>query len=224
VESTREQVLRLVRGHREATVAQLAEALDLSQQAIRRHLDSLRADGLVDVRLERHGVGRPALIFFATERGEEGRSYLQLLSRLMRHMEKLETVEVKGNSGHQVLEAVFAGIAEEVAADHMSEVRGTTLDERVAEATRALEREGIVDGWRKEDGVFQVLNGECPYLRLAEMSEAPCHADQHAIELLVGTPVEQTKRIADGSPVCEYIIRPARNPAIGQSGKQASET
>lgn len=208
MELTRDQVLRLVRGRREVTVAQLAEALDLSQQAVRRHLDSLRADGLVDVRIERHGVGRPALIFFATERGEEGRNYLQLLSRLLRHLEKTETLEVEGNSGRQVLDRVFAGIAQEVAADHFAEVHGATLEERIAEATRALEREGIVDAWRKDGGVFQVVNGECPYLRLAELSEAPCHADQHAIELLVGAHAEQTKRIVDGSPVCEYIIRP----------------
>ena len=223
MESTRDQVLRLVRGRREVTVAQLAEALDLSQQAVRRHLDGLRADGFVDVRLERHGVGRPALIFFATERGEEGRTYLQLLSRLLRHLERLETVEVDGVSGRQVLDRVFAGIAEEVAADHLAEVRGTTLEERIAEASRALEREGIVDAWSKEpDGIFQVINGECPYLRLAEMSEAPCHADLHTIELLVGSPVEQTKRIASGSPLCEYIIRPELEQAIEETGKQAS--
>jgi DeoR family transcriptional regulator, suf operon transcriptional repressor len=222
VESTRDQVLRLVRGRRDVTVAQLAEALDLSQQAVRRHLDSLRADGLVDVRIERHGVGRPALLFFATERGEEGRTYLQLLSRLLRHLDKLETVDVQGASGRQVLESVFAGIAQEVAADHFAEVRGRTLEERVAEASQALEREGIVDGWRKVDDVFEVINGECPYLRLAEMSEAPCHADQHTIELLIGVPVEQTKRIVDGSPVCEYIIRPVAETTIKQSNNQVA--
>jgi predicted ArsR family transcriptional regulator len=204
VESTREQVLRLVRGRRDITVAQIAEALDLSSQAVRRHLDSLRADGLVDVRLERHGVGRPAQLYFATELGEEvsGRSYLQLLSRLVRHLEKADP------ASRQALERVFAGIAEEVAADHLSEVHGARLEERIAQASRALEREGIVDDWRREGDVFQIVNGECPYLRLAAMSDAPCRADQHSIQLLVGAPVEQTKRIVDGSPLCEYIVRP----------------
>ena len=210
METTREQVLRYVRGRRQATVAQLAAALELSQQAVRRHLDGLRADGLIDARFERHGVGRPALLFFATERGEElsGRAYLQLLSRLFRHLGKLDASEVGGASGQQVLDTVFAGIAVEVAADHAGEVRGATLDERVAEATRAREREGIVDGWQKEeDGSFQVINGECPYLRLAEMSDAACRSDRQSIELLVGASVEQTKRIVDGAAVCEYIIR-----------------
>jgi len=210
VESTRDQVFRYVRGRRATTVAQLAEALALSQQAVRRHLDGLRADALVDVRIERHGVGRPALLFFATERGEEmsGRAYLKLLSRIFRHLERLGADQVGGRSGRQVLESVFAGVASEVAADHAGEVRGATLDERVAEASRALEREGIVDGWRKEEGAYQMVNSECPYLRLAEMSDAACRSDRRSIELLIGAPVEQTRRIVDGAPLCEYIIRP----------------
>ncbi|HWC28945.1 MAG TPA: helix-turn-helix domain-containing protein [Dehalococcoidia bacterium] len=209
MESTRDQILRHIRGHREVSVAQLAEALALSSQAVRRHLDGLRADGLIDVRQERHGVGRPALLFFATERGEEmgGRTYLQLLSRMFRHLEKLEAGQVSGASGQQVVEQVFSGIAEEVAADHKAEVRGETLDQRVEEVSRALQREGIVDGWNKEGGAFHLVNGECPYLRLAEMSDAACSADRQSIELLVGADVEQTKRIVDGAPICEYIVR-----------------
>jgi predicted ArsR family transcriptional regulator len=91
----------------------------------------------------------------------------------------------------------------------MAEVSGTTVDQRVAEASRALEREGIVDSWSKQDGEFHVINGECPYLRLAERTPAPCSADLHVLEMLIGVPVEQTKRIADGSSMCEYIVRPA---------------
>jgi len=210
VESTRDQILRHIRGHREVGVAQLAEALGLSAQAVRRHLDGLRADGLIDVRQERHGVGRPAMLFFATERGEElgGRTYLQLLSRMFRHLEKLDGSQVSGATGPQVVDQVFSGIAEEVAADHKSEVRGQTLDQRVEEVSRALRREGIVDGWNKDGDAFHLVNGECPYLRLAEMSEAACNADRHSIELLVGADVEQTRRIVDGAPICEYIVRP----------------
>jgi DeoR family transcriptional regulator, suf operon transcriptional repressor len=210
VESTRDQILRQIRGHREMTVAQLAESLKLSAQAVRRHLDGLRADALIDVRQERHGVGRPSLVFFVTERGEElgGRTYVQLLSRMFRHLEKLDVGKVSGSSGKQVVEQVFSGIAEEVAADHRSEVRGETLDQRVEEASRALNREGIVDGWEKDGESFHLINGDCPYLKLAEMSDAACSADRHSIELLVGAEVEQTRRIVDGAPCCEYIVKP----------------
>jgi predicted ArsR family transcriptional regulator len=190
-------------------VAQLTESLGLSAQAVRHHLDGLRADGLIDVRQERHGVGRPAMLFFATERGEDtgGRTYVQLLSRMFRHLEKLDGTLVSGASGQEVVKQVFSGIAAEVAADHKSEVRGETLDQRVEEVSRALQAEGIVDGWAQDGEAFHLVNGECPYLRLAEMSDAACNADRQSIELLIGADVEQTRRIVDGAPICEYIVR-----------------
>lgn len=205
METTRDQVLRIVRGHKDATVAQIAEALGLTHQAVRRHLDGLRADGLIDARLVRHGVGRPSLVFSATALGEEraGHTYMQLLSRLFRSIEREPEGERK-----QLLEEMFSGIAREVAREHLPEVRGQTLDERVAEVTRALEAEGIADGWTKEGDVFHIHNNECPYLRLAALSDAPCRSDRQSIELLVGTAVEQTRRIVDGARVCEYVIRP----------------
>ncbi len=206
METTREKVLRMVRGHKEATVAKLAETLDVSHQAVRRHLDGLRADGMIDARQVRHGVGRPSLVFFATERGEEasGRTYLQLLGRLFRHFEHVEGDQ----AGSQTLDSVFSGIAAEVAAEHSAEVRGKTLAERVPQVSHALEGEGILDGWHKDGDAFHLLNSECPYLRLAEMSDAPCHSDRRSIELLLGKPVEQTRTIIDGAPVCEYVIQP----------------
>ncbi len=192
------------------SVAQLTESLKLSPQAVRRHLDGLRADALIDVRQVRHGVGRPSLVFFVTERGEEmgGRTYVQLLSRMFRHLEKLDAGKISGATGRQVVDQVFSGIAEEVAADHRAEVRGETLGLRVEEVSRALNQEGIVDGWEKDGDDFHLVNGDCPYLKLAEMSEAACRADRHSIELLVGARVEQTRRIVDGAPCCEYIVRP----------------
>jgi predicted ArsR family transcriptional regulator len=87
-------------------------------------------------------------------------------------------------------------------------VRGETLDRRIEEASRALNQEGIVDGWEKTGDVFHLVNGDCPYLKLAEISDAACSADRHSIELLVGAEVEQTRRIVDGAPCCEYIVRP----------------
>ena len=131
-----------------------------------------------------------------------------MLSRLFRHLEKSEGESAEG---HHVLDEVFAGIAAEVAADHQSEVHGGTLAERVAQVSAALEREGIVDGWEQQGDVFEIHNGECPYLRLAAMSDAPCRSDRQTIELLIGANVEQVKRIVDGATSCEYVVRPAQS-------------
>lgn len=208
MESTREQVLHVLRARGGATVAAVGEALGVGQASVRRHLDHLRVDGLVDVRSERHGVGRPAFVFYATEAAEERTpaGYSRLLSRIYNGLSALDERQVRGRDGAQVLRKVFEGVAEQVAHEHKSDVASGSLEGRVAEASRSLEREGIVDGWAKEGERYRLTNSACPYKLTALTTHGTCELDRKTIELLLGAPVRQVSRIADGRPACEYIV------------------
>jgi predicted ArsR family transcriptional regulator len=208
MESTKEQVLRLLQASGGATVAVVAEASGVSQASVRRHLDHLRVDGLVDVRMERHGVGRPAFVYYPTEEAEERTpaAYSRLLSRLYQGLLSLDEPQVGGRDGAQVLRSVFEGVAEQVAREHEPEVAADSLEGRVAETGRALRREGIVDAWAKEEDGYRLTNSACPYRQAALGSEGPCELDRRAIELLIAAPVRQISRIVDGHPACEYIV------------------
>jgi len=208
MESTKEQVLHLLQEHGSATVADLAEALGIGQVAVRRHLDHLRMDGLADVRAERHGVGRPAFVFYPTEEAEERlpAGYSRLLSRLYQGLHALDEAQVRGRDGVGLLHTAFEAAAEQVAGTHRSAVRAESLEGRVAQATEALEHEGIVDEWSHQDEGYRLRNSACPYRKAALLSDGPCELDRRTIELLVRAPVQQVKRIADGHSQCEYIV------------------
>lgn len=208
MESTREQVLHQMQARGGATVAELAEALDVSQASLRRHLDHLRADGLADVRVERHGVGRPAYIFYPTEQAEERTpaGYSRLLSRLYRELSSLDEEQVGGRDGPQVLDTLFEGVAQQVAREHRADVGAGSLEERVAQTSQTLQGEGIVDRWTAEPDGFHITNCACPYRQAAASTHGPCELDRRAIELLVEAPVRQVSRIVDGKPQCEYIV------------------
>src|SRR5262249_12079050 len=64
---------RLIREHGPATAAGLSARLGLTQAAIRRHLDNLLADGMIEAREARcygsRGRGRPARLFAITDPG-----------------------------------------------------------------------------------------------------------------------------------------------------------
>jgi predicted ArsR family transcriptional regulator len=211
MESTKEQVLRLLQARGGATVAAVAEALGVSPAAVRRHLDHLRVDGLVDVRMERGGVGRPAFVFYPTQEAEERTpgAYPRLLARLYEGLHSLDEPQVAGRDGAQVLRMLFEGVAEQVAREHEPEVAADSLGERVAETGQALRQEGIVDAWVKEEDGYRLTNSACPYRQAAVGSEGPCELDRRAIELLIAAPVRQISRIVDGHPACEYIVSAA---------------
>jgi predicted ArsR family transcriptional regulator len=208
VKSTRDQMREILATRGEATVAAIAGELGMNQANIRRHLEVMRAEGLVDVRSERHAVGRPSYVYALTERGEElNAHYPRLVNRMVRRMAALP------GSGPGVIEQVFEGVAEDVARAYRPLVTGVTIEERVAQTSQALRDEGIVDHWRKDEDGFHLLNSACPYRKAAEASLAPCHADQRTVELLVGAPVEQVARMVEGHAACEYVVRAAATDA-----------
>lgn len=206
MKSTREQMRELLAARREATVGDIAEALGLNQANIRRHLEVMRAEGLVDYRIRRHEVGRPSYVYHLTERAEEmSGHYPRLVNRMFKRIAALPADQAE--AGQRLLVDVFQGVAEDIAGSYRSMVTGHTVGDRVIETSEALKDEGIVDHWRKEADGYHLTNTACPYRKAAEISEAPCHADQKVVELLVGAEVEQVTRMVDGYPVCEYVVR-----------------
>lgn len=197
---TRERVLQLVIARRSARVEELAAELEITPAAVRRHLDNLRADGLVDVRTVKQATGRPYYVYYPTERaaGEIPAAYADLLERMLRSLGQQD-----------VDQGVVLRVAQSLASRHLDEIAGgewASPESRVRRVTESLRAEGILDSWRAEDDGFHLVNGVCPYRRAAEISTLPCESDRKAIEMLIGTDVEQLERIVDGAACCEYLV------------------
>ncbi|CAM5590147.1 hypothetical protein SCALM49S_06879 [Streptomyces californicus] len=88
--STRDRVARSILGHGPSTVADLAGRLGLTQAAVRRHLDALVSDNVVEAREQRvYGArtrGRPAKVFALTACGRDAfdQSYDKLAADALR--------------------------------------------------------------------------------------------------------------------------------------------
>jgi len=204
MQGTRERILEYVVRQREARVDDMAAGLGITNAAVRRHLDHLRADGLVDARAVKQATGRPYYAYFATEKATQSvpPAYADLLERMLRSLGERE----------DVIATVMTSVAESLASKHRHEVSGLSAEELVAQVTESLRAEGILEGWRSEEDGIHLVNGQCPYHKAAAISKLPCESDRKAIELLLGHEVEQLNRIVDGASCCEYLVRaePAR--------------
>jgi predicted ArsR family transcriptional regulator len=216
VRSTRDEIRDILAAKGAVTVAAVAGELSMNQANIRRHLEVMRAEGLVDVEMQRHGLGRPSYLYRLTERAEELTGhYPRLLNRMVRRI-----AARPDGDGQTLLAQVFDGVAEDIAATYAPRVNGATVGERVAQTSDALRDEGIVDHWRRDDDGFHLMNTTCPYRKAAELTDAPCHADQRTVELLVGAPVRQVSRMVDGHAMCEYVVK--ASAATGKRSRKAS--
>ena len=204
-------MLDFVVAHREVRVEDLAEAFGITTAAVRRHLDNLRADGLIDVRPVKQATGRPYHAYFPTEAaaGALPAGYADLLERVLKSVDGRE----------DVAHAMAEQMAESVASRHRAECTTDGLPEvRIVQVTESLREEGILDGWHEEADGYHLVNGRCPYRKAAEFSKLPCESDRKAIELLLGQDVRQLHRLVDGAPNCEYLVRVALEPASAQKG------
>ena len=201
MQPTRERILQLIVERRDARVEDLAAELSITTAAVRRHLDNLRADGLVDVRAVRQATGRPYHVYSPTEKATQTvpPAYADLMERMLKGLAERE----------DVIAGVMASVAESVASKHRHAVLGLSETELVAQVTTSLREEGILEAWHAESDGIHLINGHCPYHKAAEISKLPCESDRKAIELLLGHDVEQLNRIVDGAACCEYLVRSA---------------
>lgn len=206
-EGTRAQTVELLLRRGRSTVAELAGELGLTQGAVRRHLDRLRADGLVEIDLLRQEMGRPLYIYRPTLAAEDAHAhYERLTERFVHEVSVLQPHEAGGLRGESLLDTVFHGVARRVVEEHRDKVSGERLEQRVSELTEALRDEGILSGWKHTDDSFHLYNAACPYRRVADASHAACSMDREVIEQLLGAPVEQVGRLVDGETRCEYVV------------------
>src|SRR5215469_15896646 len=92
--STRGKIVTLLRrGSR--TVEELAEALDLTDNAVRAHLVALERDGLIEQRGQRRSSSKPASIYDLAQAAEDlfPKAYGQVLDQLLNVLHEQMTSE-----------------------------------------------------------------------------------------------------------------------------------
>jgi predicted ArsR family transcriptional regulator len=205
MKSTRDQLLELLRQYDELTVTELATQLGIAGPAVRRHLDILTGEALVEYRTVKQHTGRPYFVYYRTERAREREStgYPRLLERLLH---ELDALDEDGAAGRKLGELLLERMSDHLAEEHRGQITGATLEERVTSLVTALHDEGILDDFEAREDGLHLINLSCPYRRAALANTALCQAEQRTISLLLDEDVHQIGRIADGQSRCEYVV------------------
>ncbi|HET6529258.1 MAG TPA: transcriptional regulator [Actinoplanes sp.] len=208
---TRDRVAQLLLERGAATAAELGAELGLSPAAIRKHLDAMLADHLVEVREARtagpRGRGRPAKAFVLTAAARESFPHFY---------DGLATAALRWIAEHGGEQAVSAFAAAQVSALEercRAALRSAGTDPiRRAEAlAEALTAEGYAANATAIASGGQLCQHHCPVAHVAAEFPQLCDAETAVISRLVGTHVQRLATIAHGDGVCTtHIPGPAR--------------
>ena len=214
---TRDRVARSLLEEGPSTAAVIAGRLELTPAAVRRHLDALAGDGLVEARVARvvghRGRGRPAKVFVLTDAGRDRffQAYDDLAGAALRFL-----AQTGGD-------AAVSEFARQRVADlerrYRPLVDAAPAERRTGVLAEALSRDGYAATARIAPGLGgqgseQLCQHHCPVAHVAEQFPQLCEAETEVFARLLGTHVQRLATIAHGDGICTTHIP-------GQPGQSA---
>lgn len=203
MKSTRDKILQTLLKKPRSTINDLAEAVGINPISVRHHLTNLQMEGLVEAMEERHGVGRPRLVYALTNEGMERfpTRYLRLTTRLLS--------QLKETMPEPMVSKLFGQIAEDLASEYANDIKGLSMEERLDLIKDLLAQEGFTVEWEKKGSQYQIHEISCPYYQIGMTHPEVCTVDQTLISKMLALPANKVQCILDGGAHCTYVVQPA---------------
>ncbi len=215
----RKHILDILKEREGATVADLAECLEMAPVSVRHHLDILQGDNLICVeRLERKGnVGRPQQIYALTQVANElfPDNFAALAAGLVRQLKRVLSPED--------VESAFNAMAQDFAGPLPARLEGLPVEERLEQVTRFLNDRGYLARWEVDDsshaGGFLLHKSNCPYSGVSDEHNELCLMDQALINALMGHGCQRIQSMAKDGRCCTYRVETSDPGAEGAAAR-----
>ena len=211
--STKQDILQYLLKGGQGTALELAESLEMSPQAIRRHLKDLEAEGAIQYQSVQAGMGRPQHIYELTSLGRDrfpnryGDFAISFLDTLA------ETV------GREQVISILRKQWQRKATDYRRLVGSGSLEERVTKLGELRRDEGYMAEWYPVESVddgtcgdvkgdrFVLMEHNCAISNVAETFPSVCGNELEMFAaVLPDCTIERTHWIIDGEHRCGYLI------------------
>lgn len=203
---TRNAVARSILENGPSTAVLIGERLALTPAGVRRHLDLLIEDGILEAR-EPHmaltrGRGRPSKVFIMTDQGREKfeHSYDDLAVAALRF--------ISAKEGAHLVSEFARSRAEEIgrkAIPLLAKAAKNNQGKNIALAD-FLTAEGYASTIHSRGAGEELCQHHCPIAHVASEFPQLCEAETELFSQLLGTHVQRLATIAHGDGVCTTFI------------------
>lgn len=201
---TRERVANSILEEGPSTALQLARRLSLTPAAVRRHLDQLLLDGVLEARDQRvngtRGRGRPAKVFVIAETGRNhfDQRYDVLAAGALRYLQS--------TGGEEAVQAFARHRVGELEERIRPLIDAAAPEDRPRVLAEALTADGFAASTKLAPSGEQVCQHHCPVAHVAEEFPQLCEAETEVFSRLLGSHVQRLATIAHGDGVCTTNI------------------
>ena len=205
VSDSRRAILVALKQRGPLTIAQLAEFLSLTGEAVRQQLLQLQRDGWVETRAiavagERPKTGRPAVAYHLTQAGDHlfPKHYAELAVAM------LDTVATE--FGEPAVVKVLERLADDRVAAVEPTVRGMSLAEKIGSLKNwYLEDDPFMEAGADANG-YRLVERNCPFLNTALHRPKLCSISVNALTRILGYRVEREEKFQNGDGRCVFRV------------------
>jgi predicted ArsR family transcriptional regulator len=209
MQSTKQQILALLKRAGSATVEETAGSLSLASMTVRQHLVNLERDGLVRSYKVRRPTGRPHFAFTLTDKGEEmfPKRYDILAQILLDEAGSLEPEEIAGRTAEERRFLLVRRAADRLVEEYRPRVEGRRLEERAAAVTDLLQTLGGFAEWCPTDDGLEIRDYNCVFSRILPQHAGDCQWHLRLLTSLLERPVRHEETVLDGAVrCCRYVV------------------
>ncbi|MEN9565972.1 MAG: hypothetical protein RLZZ69_1168 [Cyanobacteriota bacterium] len=204
--STKQNILQVLLKHGQAAASRLAQDLDLSAQAIRRHLHELEADGLIEYHSVQQGMGRPQHLYQLSSAGRDRLSPQKYSEFAVSFLDTLAET-----AGQEQVSLVLEKQWQRKAAEYRDRLGNGNLKQRIAKLVQLRQEEGYMaelhQASPQQNQGFVLVEHNCAISDVAESYPSICgHELEMFAAVLPDCIVQRTQWINNGEHRCGYSI------------------
>jgi predicted ArsR family transcriptional regulator len=208
MQTSKQQLLALLKRTGSVTVEEAAGALAVASMTARQHLVGLEKDGLVQSERVRRSNGRPHFLYRLTSKGDEAfpRRYDLFAQALLDEVGLISAEEIADLTPDAKRGLIIERTADRIAERYRFPVEGRPLEERVAVATGILHQIGGFAEWCHSDDGLEIRDYNCFFARLGQQQVSDCQWHVRLLTQLLSWPVRHEVVVSGYVECCRYVV------------------
>ncbi|MEB3224396.1 MAG: iron-sulfur cluster biosynthesis transcriptional regulator SufR [Synechococcus sp.] len=204
--STKHDILEYLLKHGQVKAVQLAKSLQISPQAVRRHLRDLEEEGLIEHRAKQEGLGRPNYFYGLSRAGRD-----HFPSRYNDFAVSFLDTLVE-TAGEEQVKEILRRQWQKKAHSYRDRLGDGSLQERLARLVHLRKEEGymaeVIPATDHGHDGFLLTEHHCAIANVAESFPVVCGNELEMFEeILPDCTITRTQWINEGEHQCGYIIQ-----------------
>ena len=201
--STKDKILDLLKKDVSLSVNELVDCLHITHMAVRKHLNSLEKDGLIESREMKKPMGRPLQLYSLSKKGESlfPKNYEGITIEFLRDLKEIH--------GEKSIALLFEKREQRLTKEYSAKMEHKSNSDKIKELVRIQNEKGYMANISQlEPNTYELIEYNCPILSIAHEYNVACSCETQMLKNVLKTDqIKRTNCKTDGDHHCKFLIQ-----------------